>query len=129
MRSGALAERLVADSLAAVGWRVLGTNVRVGRSELDLVAVDPGPPATLVVVEVRANRGSGFGAPEERVDHAKLRAVFRGGLGVRAAGCLPDGTPLPRLPLRIDVISVELGPTLGGAVRGTEIRHLRGVTA
>ena len=37
----------VADRLAAGGWRILGRNVHVGRRELDIVAVDPGPPAWL----------------------------------------------------------------------------------
>jgi putative endonuclease len=129
MRTGALAEALVREHLAAGGWLVLQANVRVGHSELDIVAVDPGPPPTLVVVEVRANRSSRFGPPEERVDRAKMRAVYRGALELRAAGRLPDGTPLPRLPLRVDAIGVELRPTLGGAVSGTTIRHLRGVSA
>ena len=129
MRSGAIAEELVAERLSHAGWRILGRNVRVGRSELDLVAVDPGPPHMLVVVEVRANRASSFGRPEERVDHSKLRAVFRGALALRGVGRLPDGTPLPRLSLRVDVVAVELGSTLGGAAPGTAFRHLRGVTA
>jgi Holliday junction resolvase-like predicted endonuclease len=129
MRAGALAERLVARRLTAAGWRVLATDLRIGRSELDVVAVDPGPPPQLVVVEVRANRASAFGAPEERVDRAKMHAVYRGALLLRAAGRLPDGTPLPRLPLRVDVIAVELGTTLGGAAPGSVVRHLRGVTA
>lgn len=128
-RSGRLAEGLVAARLGAEGWTILGANVRVGRSELDLVAVDPGPPPHLVVVEVRANRASAFGPPEERVDAAKLRAVYRGALGLRAAGVLPDGTRLPRSPLRVDLISVELLPTLGGAAPATRFRHVRGLVA
>ncbi|MFL5769113.1 MAG: YraN family protein [Chloroflexota bacterium] len=34
------AERLVADRLELEGWTILGRNVRVGRHEIDLVAVD-----------------------------------------------------------------------------------------
>jgi putative endonuclease len=128
MRLGATAERLIATRLARAGWRILGTNVRVGRSELDVVAVDPGPPAALVIVEVRANRMAAFGSPEERVDERKLRAVYRGAILLRAEGRLPDGTRLPRLPLRVDAIAVELGTTLGGAVPASTVRHLRGVT-
>lgn len=120
---------MVAERLARAGWRILGSNVRVGRSELDIVAVDPGPPSQLVVVEVRANRGSAFGAPEERVDRSKLRSVYRGALRLRASSALDDGTPVPRLALRVDVISVELRSTLGGTIAAGTFRHLRGVIA
>src|SRR5450755_4901471 len=51
--AGDAAEVLVAERLAALGWTILARNVHAGRSELDIVAVDPGPPARLVVVEVR----------------------------------------------------------------------------
>ena len=122
-------EALASRFLEGLGWTVLARNVRVGRSELDLLAVDPGPPAQLVVVEVRANRNSSFGTPEETVDRAKVRAVYRGALALRAGGGLPGGDPLPRLPLRVDLVSVEMGPTLGGAAPGTTTRHLRGVIA
>lgn len=125
MRAGSAGERLVAEYLAGMGWTILARNVRVGRSELDLVAVDPGPPAMLVIVEVRANRTSRFGVPEESVDRDKLRTVYRGALALRAAGSLPDGTRLPRLPVRVDVISVELAPGLGQGLDGTVLRHLR----
>jgi putative endonuclease len=127
MRAGTVGEALVADYVVGLGWTILGRNVRVGRSELDLVAVDPGPPALLVVVEVRANRTSRFGLPEESVDRDKLRAVYRGAVALRTMGRLPDGTRLPRLPLRVDVVSVELAPRLGHGFAGTVLRHLRGV--
>jgi Holliday junction resolvase-like predicted endonuclease len=127
MRAGSTAEALVAEYLTGLEWTVLARNVRVGRSELDLVAIDPGPPAMLVVLEVRANRTSRFGIPEESVDRDKLRAVYRGALAIRAAGGLPGVTALPRLPLRVDVVSVEVAPGLGEGVDGTVLRHLRGL--
>jgi Holliday junction resolvase-like predicted endonuclease len=126
MRAGTAGEALVGERLAGMGWTILARNVRVGRSELDLVAVDPGPPATLVVVEVRANRTSRFGLPEESVDREKLRAVYRGALSLRFAAVLPGGTRLPRLPLRVDVVCVEIAPRLGQGLDGTVLRHLRG---
>jgi len=127
MRTGTTAEALVATHLGGLGWTVLARNVRIGRSELDLLAVDPGPPRTVVVVEVRANRQSSFGRPEERVDPAKLRAVYRGALALRAGGTLPDGCLVPRLPLRVDLVTVEVRPTLASGVGGPVLRHLRGV--
>jgi len=122
-----MAEQLVAGQLAAAGWTVLARNVRVGRSELDLLAVDPGPPAALVVVEVRANRASTFGPPEATVDPRKLRTVYRGALALRAAGVLNDGVALPRLPLRVDLVTVEAAPFLARGVAGPIVRHLRGL--
>ena len=127
MRAGTAGEALVAEYLTGMGWTILARNVRVGRSELDLVGVDPGPPPMLVIVEVRANRTSRFGLPEESVDPDKLRTVYRGALALRALGGLPDGTRLPRLPVRVDVILVELAPRLGRGINGTVLRHLRGV--
>ena len=122
--SGDAAEALVASSLAAAGWRILGRNVRVGRNELDLVAVDPGPPPALVIVEVRWRGRRDFGLPEETVDHrkrARLRAAVH---GLLEEGVLPPGTPLPRLPVRIDLVVVEPPASPGDAIR---VRHHRGV--
>ena len=70
-QAGDAAETLVATRLAAAGWTVLARNVHVGRHELDLVAIDPGPPAALVIVEVRWRADRGFGLPEETVAHRK----------------------------------------------------------
>lgn len=120
-RIGAYAEDLVSDVLASAGWLILGRNVRFGRRELDLVAVDPGPPAALVVVEVRWRRSRTHGYPEETLDHVK-RAHLREGAGLLAAAeALPDGTPLPRLPIRIDLVAVEPGP--GGRPAMRHHRH------
>lgn len=122
---GDAAEDLVARRLETAGWLVLGRNIRVGRLELDLVAVDPGPPPGLVVVEVRWRAGRDFGLAEESVDfrkRARLRAAAfalleRGSIG-------SEGAPLPRLPLRIDLVVVEPGPT---AREGPRVRHHRGI--
>ena len=66
-RRGSHAEELAAQYVATLGWKVLARNVKVGaRDEIDLVALDPGPPLELVCVEVRSARSVAFGAPEER---------------------------------------------------------------
>jgi Holliday junction resolvase-like predicted endonuclease len=114
---GDAAERLVAERLTARGWRVLAMNVRAGRSELDIVAVDPGPPERLVVVEVRYRRSRGFGLPEETFDYRK-RAQLRLGIArLLDAGKLPDGSALPRLPIAVDLAVVEPGTGPSSAVR------------
>jgi putative endonuclease len=114
-RAGDAAESLAATRLVAAGWRILARNVHVGRRELDLLAVDPGPPANLVVVEVRWRRGRSHGIAEETVDHRKRRRLRE------AAFALLEAGDLPHLPLRFDLMVVEPGHR-GGEPR---IRHHR----
>lgn len=123
-QAGDAAEERAADHLRALGWTVLATHVRVGRSELDIVATDPGPPPALVIVEVRWRGRRDFGLPEETVDHRKRSLIHRAGFALRDAGHLPGGVdgpggadppaqpPLPGLPLRFDLIVVEPGDRL-----------------
>jgi putative endonuclease len=111
-RSGDAAEAAVADRLVAAGWSILGRNVRVGRYELDLVAVDPGPPRMLVAVEVRMRSNRAFGLPEETVDARKRIRVRAAAYGLLELGALPNGSALPFLPLRFDLVVVEPGDRL-----------------
>jgi putative endonuclease len=108
-RLGDAAENRVADALVAAGWTVLVRNLRVGRNELDIVAVDPGPPAELVVVEVRWRASREFGLPEETVDWRKQARLRAAAYGLLDGGSLPDGRPVPRLSLRFDLVVVEPG--------------------
>ena len=108
-RVGDDAEARAAAHLAALGWLVLATHVRVGRAELDLVATDPGPPAALVVVEVRWRSRRDFGLPEETVDGRKRARLHRAGYALRELGQLPSGTLVPVLPVRFDLVVVEPG--------------------
>ena len=110
--AGDAAEDLVAAHLVRAGWRVLGRHVRAGRREIDLLAVDPGPPPTLVIVEVRWRARRDFGLPEETVDGRKRRLLHAAGFTLRELGKLSDGTTIPRLPLRFDLIVVEPGDRL-----------------
>ena len=121
-RAGDAAEAIVAERLLSARWRILGRNVRVGRCELDLVAIDPGPPAALVVVEVRWRRSRAFGLAEETFD-ARKRGHLRAAIGrLLEAGGLPGGIALPRLPLRVDLVVVEPPAHSPGTPR---IRHHR----
>jgi Holliday junction resolvase-like predicted endonuclease len=86
---------------------VLAKHLRVGRAELDLVAIDPGPPPALVVVEVRWRSRRDFGLPEETVDNRKRSRLHRAGFSLRETPALADGTPIPDLPLRFDLVVVE----------------------
>ena len=102
---GATAEQQAAEYLASIGWRVVARNLKVGRDEIDVLAVDPGPPRTLVTVEVRSVRTSAFGAPEERVDRAKVARLYRAlaSLGDSLESDGADG----RLPRRVDLVIVD----------------------
>jgi putative endonuclease len=120
-QAGDSAESLVLVRLREAGWIILARNVHVGRHEIDVVAVDPGPPASLVIIEVRWRASREFGLPEETVDHRKRRHVRMATYGLRERGVLPDGSRMPRLPLRFDLVVVEPG------ARGGEpmVRHHR----
>jgi putative endonuclease len=108
-RTGDAAEALVATTLEAAGWAIIARNVRVGRLEIDLVAVDPGPPAALVIVEVRWRSRRDFGLAEESVDHRKRGRLRRAAFGLLDGDVIPGGVALPRLPLRFDLVVVEPG--------------------
>jgi len=124
-RLGDAAERQVAEQLTASGWTVLGRNLRFGRNEVDILAVDPGPPSALVVVEVRWRASRAYGIGEETFDWRK-RGHLRAAVGrLHEMSALPDGTALPRLPIRIDLVIVEPGER-DGPLR---IRHHRDALA
>ncbi|MGZ6270019.1 MAG: YraN family protein [Candidatus Limnocylindrales bacterium] len=119
-------ESFVADRLAAGGWQILVQGVHAGRSELDVVAVDPGPPARLVVLEVRWRRSRAFGLPEETVDRRKRAMLRRGVARLLEAGLLPDGRALPSLPIGLDLVVVEPPVDARGDLR---LRHHRDLLA
>lgn len=106
-RLGDAAEETVVANLTGRGWQILGRNVRIGRYELDVVAVDPGPPAALVMVEVRWRASRGFGLPEETVDHRKRTRLRAGAYGLLDRGRFADGVSVPSLALRFDLVVVE----------------------
>ena len=114
---GAAGEEAAARYLATLGWRVVARNVKVGRDEIDILAVDPGVPKTLVVVEVRSLRTAAFGHPEERVDRLKVGRLYRALAGL--AGAVESDGGLNRLPRRVDLVIVD---RRSGR---QEIRHLR----
>ncbi|MDL2334564.1 MAG: YraN family protein [Chloroflexota bacterium] len=109
-QAGRKAEEEAAAHLALSGWRLLGRNVVVGRDEIDILAIDPGPPAELVFVEVRSATSNQFGTPEERVDRDKVAHLYR------ASRALTAATGLRR---RVDLVVVDRRS--GQSV----VRHLR----
>ncbi|CAN5606651.1 hypothetical protein BH23CHL6_BH23CHL6_02300 [soil metagenome] len=118
-RVGRQAETDAAQHLQAIGWEVLARNIRTGRDEIDVLALDPGPPRCLVVVEVRSLRSTAFGAPEEGVSGHKVMCLYRALATLRAAGELPGGRSLPAVDWRVDLLVVDRRPG------HQELRHLR----
>lgn len=104
-RRGADAEQLAVAYVEQLGWRVVARNVKVGRDEVDILAVDPGPPRTLVNVEVRSLSVSAFGEPEERVDRGKVARLYRALHSV--AGALESDEGIGRLARRVDLVIVD----------------------
>jgi putative endonuclease len=121
-RHGDAAERAVERRLLAAGWEILGRNVHLGRMEIDLVAIDPGPPANLVIVEVRWRANRGFGLPEETVDWRKRRQLRRALGRLAETPTLADGTAVPPLVIRVDIVALEPPERPGAEPR---IRHHR----
>jgi putative endonuclease len=111
-RAGDAAESAVATYLEARGWRLLARQLHIGRAEIDLVAVDTGPPAALVVVEVRWRARRDFGLAEETVDGRKRARLHRAAFALLDGGVLPGHVTLPVLPLRFDLVVVEPGGRL-----------------
>jgi len=112
----------VVRRLTAAGWSIVGRNVRVGRAEIDILAVDPADGGALVAVEVRLRSRRDFGLAEETVDWRKRRRLWGAVAALAEAGVLPDGRRLPRLPVRLDVVAVEPDPR---AADGLRVRHHR----
>jgi len=121
-RIGDDAERLAAIRLEALGWQILARNLRVSRAEIDLLAIDPGDPPTLVVVEVRRRSRRDFGLAEETVDFRKRATLRRAAGELAMRSVLPDGRRIPALPVRIDLIAIDRGPDGRPA-----LRHHRGI--
>lgn len=115
-------ERLAAIRLEAIGWRIVARNLRVGRAEVDILAIDPSEPPSLVLVEVRRRNRRDFGLAEESVDYRKRNALRRAAGELAMRRVLPDGRRLPDLPVRVDLIAIDRG--LEGR---PSLRHHRGI--
>lgn len=71
-KRGMNAERLAADYLAAQGLRILCTNYRARRGEIDVVATEQ---STICFVEVKYRQSNRFGAAVLSVSPQKIRAL------------------------------------------------------
>jgi putative endonuclease len=123
-RAGDAAEAYVQARLESLGWQMIARNLHLGRLEIDILAIDPGPPPRLVVVEVRWRSRRDFGLPEETLDWRKIGRLRAAAGGLAAGGAVPGGHLLPRLPIAVDLVTVEPSDDPEGDPR---IRHHRDV--
>ena len=70
--SGERGERLARRFLEDRGYTIVDRNYRTRNGELDIIARKDG---TLVIVEVKLRRGTGFGDPLEAVTSHKQRTI------------------------------------------------------
>lgn len=95
---GPLGERLAAEHLERLGYRVIARNHRTRYGEIDLIAVDG---ETLVFCEVKSRR-AGSGSPWESLHERKRGQVRR-----MACSWLAERLDRPRRPtVRFDAIGV-----------------------
>lgn len=115
-RLGRSAEGLVAQRLAAAGWRILERNARTRHGELDIVALDR---RALVFVEVKAGRAGSWFGPERPVHSIDFRKQLR----VRrlATAWMGERRDLPRYAeIRFDAVGV----TFDRAGRPVDYEHI-----
>lgn len=113
---GRLGEKIACRYLEKKGYRIIETNWRTRRGELDVIAIQE---RTLVIVEVRSTRGVRFGYGFQSVDHRKRMQVRR------LAEQYIAVKGFDHYPLRLDVISVLL--SRDPSPKLIELRHLEGV--
>ena len=111
---GARGEQLAVEHLTAQGLVVLDRNWRCSEGELDIIATDG---ASVVVVEVKARSGIGYGRPEEAVTPRKLARMRR------AAQRWLSANRVGWVQVRFDVVAVLIDPRTGGV----QLEHLPGV--
>ena len=70
--SGDLGEEIARRYLAGKGYEIVESNYRTRRGELDLISRHKD---TLVIVEVKLRRGTGYGTPLEAVTPRKQNAI------------------------------------------------------
>ena len=101
MNRGAAAEGLAARFLVARGLVIVQRNYRCRGGEIDLIARDG---TTLVFVEVRTRRGAYPGMAALSITRTKARKLL-----VAVERYIEQHPDAADMPLRIDVVAIELG--------------------
>ena len=97
--TGIRGEKIARDFLKKRGFRILETNYRCSRGEIDIVASHRD---YLVFIEVRTRSSDEYGSPEESITRTKKKR-----LKLAALHYLGSHNDFPEL-WRIDVVAIEL---------------------
>ena len=111
-RVGHAGEAAALKHLEENGYRILARDWRSRLGQIDIVAEDDG---TLVIVEVKARRGTAFGLPQEAVDARKQRKLRT------LAEVYRSQARKREQPYRIDVVALLLDDDLDV----TKVEHIR----
>ncbi|MFT3877733.1 MAG: YraN family protein [Propioniciclava sp.] len=112
--TGQRGEALVAAYLERRGWRVICRNWRCATGEIDLVCCDP--DGVMVVCEVKARSGGGYGSPLEAITRAKVSKLRQ--LAAAWAKAYPE---------RIQALRVDAFGVLWRADGTASVLHIRGI--
>ncbi len=93
---GASGERAAARFLIDKGWSFIGSNVRIGRGEIDLLMRDQ--TGTIVIVEVKTRHTSQGVDPTASLSPLKVRQLYR--LALLVAERYPEAN------VRVDAVIV-----------------------
>ncbi len=102
---GASGELFAKNHLEKLGWTILETNYRTEAGEIDIIATEPTTEGyTLVFVEVKLRRGTGFGSGVSAVDGRKQQLIITAAM--HYIGTTYTGATEPRC--RFDIAEVTL---------------------
>jgi putative endonuclease len=110
---GRIGEDVAASYLSRLGWEVIERNWRCADGEIDIIAREG---STLVVVEVKARRGNGYGQPIEAITTEKYLRLRR------LTHLWLKGQERWEPLIRIDAIGV-----LVDRERRCQVTHIRGI--
>lgn len=107
--TGNIGEQIVAEYLISIGYKIIERNLKLICGEIDILARDK---RTIVIVEVKTVRGSGFGLAQELVRFRKQNKLRQ--LGRALEQIYPDKT------IKIDVVGVDLSD-----IKKPKIEHIK----
>ncbi|MBO8126732.1 MAG: YraN family protein [Firmicutes bacterium] len=99
---GRAAEKLAADWLSSLGYRIIEHNYTCRYGEIDLIGR---LGFMLIFIEVRCRRGSNFGTPAESVTKRKQCRLYRAASFYISSKLGPSGW---QVPFRFDLVEISL---------------------
>lgn len=106
-------EVLAQKYLESKNYRIIATNIQIGLTEIDIIAVDKNFDE-LVFVEVKTRGSDSFGHASRAVGHKKITAMRK----VAAAFLKSTNRELRQKDYRFDIITVT----------GSELEHFENIT-